>query len=184
LVMTLLSGNKRNGYRLPERLVRAYSEPPRQGASSKKTSRKQVPSIYGKKWVLKEHVDGRDVVDLGIGGWPELVLRDHPHVVPRDPFWLPREANERALRGVYDTAILSNVLNVIDDDEAIIQLLEIAKAVADTTLIKIYDSGRTGYTRDGYQRGMPLEAYLPFAYEVFGRENVSVRDGVIVCESW
>ena len=82
--MTLLSGNKRNGYRLPERLVKAYSEPPKQGATSKKTSRKQVPSIYGKKWVLREHVDGRDVVDLGIGGWPELVLRNHPHVDPRE----------------------------------------------------------------------------------------------------
>ncbi len=185
MTMRMLSRNKRNGMRLSDGMVDAYAGPPGfQGTTSKRTSRNLLPKIYNKKWVQREHIVGKDVVDLGIGGWPENVTSVFPNVVPRDPYWLSREANERALRGVYDTAIISNVLNVIDDDRAIIELLELARTVADTTLIKVYDSGRTGYTRDGYQRGVPLEAYLPFAWEVFGRENVSIRDGVMVCESW
>lgn len=181
----LFSRNKRNGIRLGEAEVARYSRPPgTQGISSKKTSRKFVPKIYGKRWVVKEHIRGKKVIDLGAGGWPELVTSRFPNVVPRDPFWLSEGDNAKALRGVYDTAIISNVLNVIDSDEAIIDILELAKTVADTTLIKVYDSGRPGPTRDGYQRGIPLEGYLPFAWQVFGKENVSIRDGIMICESW
>ncbi len=181
----LFSRNKRNGVRLTEEQVARYSKPPEtQKISSKRTSRNLLPKIYGKRWVVREYIKGKDVVDLGAGGYFGNVAEAFPNVVPRDPYWLSEGNNARALRGAYDTAIISNVLNVIEDDAEIIDLLELARTVADTTLIKVYDSGKPGPTRDGYQRGIPLKGYLPFAYSVFGRENVSIRDGVMVCEAW
>lgn len=179
------SKNKRNGIRLTDAQVDVFAGPPVfQRISSKKTSRNQIPRIYNMQWVVREYIEGKEVVDLGAGAWPENVTALYPNVVPRDPFNLPRNTNVKALRGVYDTAILSNVLNVIDDDREIISLLELAKTIADTTLITVYDAKTPGLTRDGYQRGMPLKKYLPFAWKVFGKENVRIWNGVMICEAW
>lgn len=181
----ILSRNKRNGERLSEDMVQALAGPDRpQGVSSARTSinKDKLPKIYGIRWVQKEHIAGKDVVDLSAGKWPENVTSRFPNVIPRDPFNLPRDVNIRALRGIYDTAIISNTLNVLDDDRAIYELLELARTVADTTLITVYESKAEGYTSSGYQRGKKLADYLPYAYRVFGRDNVTIRGGVMVCE--
>ncbi|MBO4798214.1 MAG: hypothetical protein J5494_05520 [Candidatus Methanomethylophilaceae archaeon] len=179
------SKNKRNGIRLTDAQVEFYAgRPVFQKITSEKTSRNQIPRIDNMRWVVREYIEGKEVVDLAIGKWPENVMNLHPNVVPRDPYNQPRDVNIKALRGIYDTAIISNTLNVIDDDREIISLLELAKILADTTLITVYGAGTRGKTRDGYQRGLRLDDYLPFVYQVFGKENVTVRNGVIICEAW
>lgn len=184
--MLFRSPNKRDGRRLSQREIARYNTV-EQEFPSDRTSIAQLPRVYRLNWVQKEFIDGRDVIDLGAGR-PEYFGRyvhpQHPGVVPRDPFNYPRVANDAALARVYDTAILSNVLNVIPDKENIRSVLELARAVADTTLVTVYNSGRMGPTGHGrYQRGEGMYRYVGYCEDVFGQGKVSVRDGVIICEA-
>lgn len=178
--------NKRNGRHLDDNEIARYNAV-EQEFPSDRTSIAQLPRVYRLGWVQREYIEGRDVIDLGAGR-PEFFDRyvhpQSPDVVPRDPFNYPREANDAALSGLYDTAILSNVLNVIPDVENIYSVLELARAVADTTLVTVYNSGRAGPTGRGrYQRGEGIGRYVGYCEDVFGQGNVSVRDGVIICEA-
>lgn len=180
------SPNKRDGLHLTSDQASGYNTV-EQEYRSDATSTAKLPRVYRLDWVQRDFIDGKDVIDLGAGR-PEFFERyvapRYPDVVPRDPFNYPGEANDAALSGVYDTAILSNVLNVIPDVENIYSVLELARAVADTTLVTVYNSGRAGPTGRGrYQRGEGIGRYVGYCEEVFGQGNVSVRDGVIICEA-
>lgn len=181
------SPNKRNGVRLSRDEIARYNYV-EQSFPSDRTSIPQRPAIYGKEWVIQEHIRGKDVVDLGAGReeyFDRFIAPMFPNVVPRDPFNISRLRNDIALGGVYDTAILSNVLNVIPEEENIYDLLELAKIVADTTLITVYNSRKRGPSGLGrYQRAEGIGTYVGYCEDVFGKGNVSVRDGVIVCESY
>lgn len=179
--------NKRNGLRLTSEEIARYNHV-EQSFPSDRTSIPQRPAIYGKDWVIQEHIRGKDVVDLGAGRqeyFNRYVRPEFPEVVPRDPFNMERAVNDYALGKIYDTAILSNVLNVIPETENIYDLLELAKTVADTTLITVYNSRKRGPSGQGrFQRAENLKVYVKNCEDVFGKGNVSVRDGVIVCESY
>ena len=64
-------------------------------------------------------------------------------------------------------ATLSNVVNVIDDDQAMIEAIRlgISHAISHIALVTIYEGDRTGVgrvtKRDCYQRNMKRKDYLP-----------------------
>ncbi|MBE6526333.1 MAG: hypothetical protein E7Z63_00975 [Thermoplasmata archaeon] len=181
--------NKKNGVHLTPSEIKRYNNVDQQYPSDATSINSRTPPrIYNIGWVVDRYIAGKQVIDLAAGVpryFNQTVGMMYANVTPRDPFNYPKDINDMALTGVYDTAILSNVLNVIKERENIIDLLNLAKKIADATLITVYEAKKPGPTGRGrYQRGQRLKDYLPLCYEVFGPENVRVFGNVIVCEGY
>ena len=79
-------------------------------------------------------------------------------------------------------ATLSNVINVIDDDQAIIEAIRmgISHAISHTALVTIYEGDRTGVgrvtKRDCYQRNMKRKDYLPL-FESANLYHLNIPNG-------
>lgn len=88
-------------------------------------------------------------------------------------------------RGGADSVTISNVLNVIDDEEARLEVLDFAKHWLHRNgecFITVYEGDRSSIGRqtgkDQWQNNMPLKAYLQEVRAVF--PNASIMRGMIV----
>ena len=80
-----------------------------------------------------------------------------------------------------DTSTIANVLNVIDDAEARLNVLRLSKKYAKKTFISVYDGDKSGIgkvTTKGYQLNKKLQEYIPEIKKVF--DNVEKKSGYII----
>lgn len=108
-----------------------------------------------------------------------------------DPYNQTSAMNSKALLAMeifrVSIATLSNVVNVIDDDQAMIEAIKlgISHAVSHVALVTIYEGDRTGVgrvtKRDCYQRNMKRKDYLPL-FESAGLYAMRIPKGFAVSD--
>lgn len=132
--------------------------------TSKNTSinSKRVPALFN-KFCFK----GKSVLDYGCGKYPEII-REYVESCSGeyfgyDPYNL---GNEIPKNQMFDVVIISNVLNVIQEDEVIENIIHEAMRIANTAIIAIYEGDKSGIGRatkkDCYQRNQSKNWYYHF----------------------
>lgn len=137
--------------------------------------------------------------DYGCGKYTEHIRAAFPGVVycPYDPYNQPRKVNSdsahyirAAMSARYPvTVACSNVLNVIDSDDAITaiarDITRIVDATRGTAYVTVYEGDRSGKGRrtgpDQWQRNEPLRAYLRFfpASATIEKNMIVIRSGEV-----
>ena len=148
----------------------------------------RLPAVFGK---IRPR-SGEIVLDYGCGKYTEHIRSAIPEAVymPYDPYNQPDSVNMDSLQTVADairsgcpvTVVCSNVLNVIDSDEEVMNIagwiLYITKHTGGTAYITVYEGNRSGSGRqtgpDQYQRNQPLREYLKYF------PGAQIRSGMIV----
>jgi hypothetical protein len=163
--------------------------------TSKQTSinSARIPRIGKAVAAIKPWVRNSVNLDIGGGRYDSLTayLKDEHGVLNLiyDPFNRSPGHNATVLRQTTacppDTITLSNVLNVIDDEEIAIDLLKWAYnalAIGGSLYVTIYEGNRskvpTFVGSDQYQANKPTNDYLSMIEAVFG--NVAVKHKVII----
>ena len=146
-----------------------------QTITSKNTSRVQLPYLH-KTPLARAAILNSNVLDYGAGLSHELasefVMRNGAeHYAWFDPYWNSTGGNCNALMNApFDVVLCSNVLNVIDSDNALFNavyhMLSLikhdGKSGFGTVLLTVYEGDRSGFarpTRDGYQRNLRTSEY-------------------------
>ena len=134
----------------------------------------KLPKVYGLLPPLPRH---HILFDYGCGKYTDHIAAAVPCVYcPYDPFNKPEDVNARsvyyvrvAMRAHYPvTVVCSNVLNVIDSDDAMQDIantiMQIVYHTGGTGYVTVYEGDRSGVGRqtgpDQYQRNAPLRDYL------------------------
>jgi hypothetical protein len=135
----------------------------------------KLPKVYGTIPALPRH---SLLLDYGCGRYTDHIQAALPGVtyLPYDPFNQPEDVNAHSLYYVRlamhvhmpVTVVCSNVLNVIDSDDAVRDIAatirQIIDATGGTAYITVYAGDRSGRGRqtgpDQYQRNEPISAYL------------------------
>lgn len=137
----------------------------------------KLPRVYS---VARDIMTG-SVIDYGCGKYFDLYGLPG-NFYGYDPFNrdLPELLNRH-----YDTAVCSNVLNVIKEDAVRRDLLQTLQSIADTVIITVYEGNRSGVgkptKKDCYQLNRRLCDYIPEVVSVFGAGNVRLYRGCLVC---
>ena len=132
-------------------------------------------------------------LDYGGGRWDIQTeyLSTHHNVLNYvyDPYNRTKEENERALaQAPFDTVTLSNVLNVIAEDEICVAILEHIKKLLKPNgklYISTYEGNKSGIPkpnkkRNSYQRNWRLQQYYPLIYRVFPKATIVRRENVCI----
>lgn len=145
--------------------------------TSARTSRKQVPALH--RALLRAGVwKPQDVnADIGGGRWnlaSEALARAHVLNLVYDPFNRPSDHNAVVLPLLdrATTATVSNVLCVIREPEARIEVIKLA-ALAPVAYFTVYEGNRSsipGPSRDGWQENRKLATYLDEINQVMEAE--------------
>lgn len=173
-----------------------------QTATSAKTSLKQIPAVIRSVTFRKAAaalaemgVSERAILNYGAGKYPELTadfVRENYglEVSACDKYNLPDDVNADALScHGYDIVIISNVINVIDSDDAAAFVVRDAishMSVSGVCFVTVYEGNGTGkgaYTMRGesYQRNAKTAAYVSLITEWIGNKyNVERRGKVIL----
>lgn len=122
------------------------------------------------------NLQGLTVIDYGCGRYTDHI-RQHVEAqgaryLPFDPYNQPDDVNTNSrtaailahIAGVKAISILSNVLNVIREDDVILHIVDDALQLTGNVLISIYEGDRTGNGRqtgpDQWQRNERRAAYV------------------------
>ena len=132
--------------------------------TSKNTSvnSKKIPALFS-KFPFK----GKSVLDYGCGKYPEIIKEYVEGCSGRyfgyDPYNL---GNEIPKGQTFDVVTISNVLNVIQEDEVIESIIREAMKLASTVIVSIYEGDKSGIGRmtkkDCYQRNQNRDWYYNF----------------------
>ena len=84
------------------------------------------------------------------------------------------------IQGEFDVVYCCNVLNVVEDVNAVLDQLRVINS--DYFIIQIYEGNRSGVgviTRDGFQQNRKTKDYLPFLNTPFAwsKSNIIFADG-------
>lgn len=138
---------------------------------------KQLPAIYSKleSLVGKAQKPNHSILDIGCGKETSHIQKKCRELgweyIGYDPYNQTEAQNSMAMLAAaifpVSFAILSNVVNVIDDDQAMLDAIKmgINNSIARLAFVTIYEGDRTGVgrvtKRDCYQRNMKRKDYLP-----------------------
>lgn len=145
----------------------------------------KAPVIYG----LKKAVDvmtGKRVIDIGGGRFDtavEAAKQCGALVSIYDPYNRSEEHNASVLKGIYDVAVISNVLNVIDSASARADVLKLAAQKASQILITVYEGNKSGVGKqtssDSWQENRCTADYVDEIKSALPEWNV-VRFGKLI----
>lgn len=145
----------------------------------------RAPAIYGMKKAI-EIMKDKYVIDIGGGKYDtaiEVAKKYNSEVSIYDPFNRSVEHNRMVLAGIYDVAVISNVLNVIDNKEARADVLRTAAGLAETILITVYEGDRTGKGKqtgiDSWQENRCTSDYVDEIRNALGLYDV-IRCGKLI----
>lgn len=148
--------------------------------TSKNTSvnSKRVPALFS-KFCFK----GKSVLDYGCGKYPEIIKEYVESFSGKyfgyDPYNLGNEIPENQM---FDVVTISNVLNVIQEDEVIENIIHEAMRIANTAIIAIYEGDKSGIGRatkkDCYQRNQSKYWYYRFIGNM--GYKVEIKSGFIL----
>lgn len=81
------------------------------------------------------------------------------------------EKHNNKIEAMYDFCIISNVLNVIEEDSVILDILTFCASHAPVVYIGVYEGNKSGVGRvskkDCWQRNKKLVEYMPLVKKVF-----------------
>ena len=87
--------------------------------------------------------------------------------------------------GKYNTILISNVLNVIEEDEIILQIIKTCKELLESdgrVLITVYEGDKSGKGKqskeDCYQRNARTAEYIGLVSKVF--DTVKIKQNIII----
>lgn len=161
----------------------------KQSVTSANTSinSKRLPAIYGKIRLN----EGDRVLDYGCGRYTELLTRhcyeNHAELFPFDPFNIPEWKNKETRKKLENRpatiGIMSNVLNVIDSNDAIKDaIIDALSLISGKLYITVYEGDKTGHgkytSNDSFQRNMKWKEYVPML-ENMGF-NMEMKHGMII----
>ena len=155
-------------------------------------NKNKLPAVYN-----KVTFSAPAVLDIGCGKYTEHIrarlTAQGIDYLPYDPYNQPDDVNrqscvyaEHYVKICHPLAVVcSNVLNVIDNDDAVKAL---ARSIQwwvtrsqGTGYVTVYEGDRTGNGRqtgkDSYQRNEPLRAYLKYF------SNARISNGMIIVEA-
>lgn len=140
----------------------------------------KLPMVYSNSKALSI-IKGRKVIDIGGGKFDNAVdfcKTIYTDLSVYDKYNRTEEHNERVLSEPYDVAIISNVLNVIDDKSARADVIALASDMANTILITVYEGNRSGIgkvsKKDCWQENRKTEDYIEEIEWALG-ENWTVK---------
>ena len=163
-----------------------------QKATSAKTSinSKKLPKLFS-LGIIEE---ASTILDYGCGKYTEHIAEFCESELGStyygfDPFNQTPEQNDASLWKVLGeqnvTVTCSNVLNVIDDDETLVNILERMRKLGDRLVVTVYEGDKSGkgrYTQyDCYQRNMKLKQYIPYLQQA-GWKNIKSTRGALTAE--
>ena len=148
--------------------------------SSANTSINKLGRLY--KVLCHEKPNGK-VLDFGAGKYRKgtLFLQDKGFDVDSyEP-----SLHDNLPSGKYNTILISNVFNVIAEDEIILQILKTCKELLESdgrVLITVYEGDKSGKGKqskeDCYQRNTRTAEYIGLVSKVF--ENVKIKQNIII----
>lgn len=160
--------------------------------TSKRTAkiRKKAPSVYTKiKFNLIPYEAWRklEILDYGTGR-SKTSIRNYVfdkiksyHLSCYDPYWVLYEDNKKALSCHPHLVVISEVFNVIKEDEVIKDIVTRCLSYNVPIFITVGEGDKSGIgkaTDDGWQRNQRLKDYLPIVNStVFS--GFSIVNGVI-----
>lgn len=159
----------------------------KQTFTSRQTSinSRKAPVIYSMKKAI-EIMKDKYVIDIGGGRYDtaiEVAKKYNAEVSIYDPFNRSIAHNLMVLNGSYDVAVISNVLNVIDNKEARADVLRCAASMAETILITVWEGDRTGRGKqtglDSWQENRCTSDYVDEIRNVLGLYDV-IRCGKLI----
>lgn len=131
----------------------------------------KLPIIY-KKLQARGVFDGASVLDYGCGKFTtHLEVYAYCYGAKEwagyDKFNQDEQTNNNALAGRYDVAIISNVLNVVKEEDIVREIVSNALDHAKTAYITVYAGDKRGVgkpTQNGksWQRNASLDWYVDF----------------------
>lgn len=142
----------------------------------------KLPAIYN-KLASRDVFRGVSIIDYGCGKYTDHLrafAQEHgAHTWQGyDKYNRDEEKNRNALSGLYDVAIVSNVLNVIKEDDIVRDIVAHALNLAETVYITVYQGDKSGVgkpTQGGqsWQRNAGLAWYVDFLSVDYQVEKVA-----------
>jgi hypothetical protein len=161
--------------------------------TSSKTSRKQKAAGFKKLKDRGKLEAGTDNIDFGGGKFDIGSEFTDANNEVLDPFNRDKQHNleiiESRKNDPSDSGTIFNVFNVIKEDENIVNLLRQANTLVkeDGEIhIQVFEGDKSGdgkITKDGFQRNQRLSEYLPLVKQVFSKDDISVKDGIITVQN-
>lgn len=143
------------------------------------------PLVYSLKKAV-ETMTGKRVIDVGGGKFDtavEAAKKYGSSVSIYDPYNRTDEQNASVLQGVYDVAVISNVLNVIDSASARADVLKLAAQKSSQILITVYEGNKSGVGKqtspDSWQENRCTADYVEEIKSALPEWNV-VRFGKLI----
>ena len=159
-------------------------------SASTSINKTRLPAIYSRV----SFPAGSVVLDYGCGKYTDLIRAylavDGCSYLPYDPYNQPAAVNERSklMFGIYQRfterplfAVCSNVLNVIDNEEALQTVAaELYDLAADAVYITVYEGDKSGTGRetgpDQWQRNERIRDYL----RLFPEGSATIKNNTII----
>lgn len=165
-------------------------------SSATSINKDKIPALFSKWAKLGAFQPNTRNLDIGGGKYDNVTDMLHDYGCTNyvyDPYQECREAECAAILDMlatgtrFDTATLSNVLNVIDSVEARVDCLKMAHNALKPDgelFITIYEGNKSGRGRktgqDQWQNNTSASWYLPEVVAVFGAVNVRWERGTII----
>lgn len=146
----------------------------------------RAPAVYGNKTAMAL-MKGKKVIDIGGGKFDTAVTkaREYGAVVRiYDPYNRTQLHNRDVLSDKYDVAVVSNVLNVIDDHDARMDVIRLALRKANTVLVTVYEGYANGVGKpsgkDSWQENRKTQSYETEIRDAFPNTNVKRKGKLII----
>ena len=136
--------------------------------TSKSTSinSRKAPAVYSMKKAVAI-MAGKSVIDVGGGRFDTaapVAAEYGASVAVYDPYNRDADHNARTLSKIYDVAVISNVLNVIDSPAARADVVKLAGSKAAVILVTVYEGSGSGQGRqtgvDSWQENRRTADYV------------------------
>lgn len=149
-------------------------------------NKNRVPSIYNIK-DAQAVMEGKKVIDIGGGKFDNAIYhaleKFNAYVSIYDKYNRTAEHNHKVLCSCYNVAVISNVLNVIDNHTARMEVIRLALRHSKVVLITVYEGDKTGNSRpsgaDQWQEHRSTQSYVKEIKAEFPHLEV-IRKGKLI----
>lgn len=149
---------------------------------------KKAPAIYSNPLAIS-YMSYKSVIDIGGGKYDTAVTKAKEYnasVSIYDKYNRTAEHNAAVMEKQYDVAVISNVLNVIAEQDVRKDVVLQASNKAPVVLITVYEGNKSGVgkatKKDCWQENRKLASYLQEIQEALPEKQVSIKCGLIIVQ--
>lgn len=147
---------------------------------------RKAPAIYSNPIAIS-YMRHKTVIDIGGGKYETAVIKAREYnasVSIYDKYNRASKHNAIVMRKQYDIAVISNVLNVIAEQDVRKEVILQASNKAPVVLITVYEGDKSGVGRttknDCWQENRRLVSYLQEVQEALPEKQVNIKNGLII----